>query len=81
MCYPVRQEPVWVYSDEVDERIYLIAALRVAFSDTRYYYLTHSASITNHLSLKKFHLLKNNKQLITLMEKNFGRDSAIYKAP
>ena len=72
-------EPIWVYSDEVDERHYLLLAHRVAFAQARYFYQNHEASITNRVSPKLFHILKTNNQLLDLMEEEFGLDSEEYR--
>ena len=76
--WPERKEPIYVYSDEVDERIYLIHARRVAFAHTPYYYRTHPASITQKVSPKSFHLLKNDQQLKAIVAEAFGTDSEEY---
>ncbi len=68
-------DAIWTYSDEVDERYYLMEARRVAFSDAKYYYQNHEDSITNKPSPKLFHLLKNNIQLAEFIAKQFGKDS------
>lgn len=78
MSYPHRQAPLWMNSDEVDERLYLLEARRVAFCDVRYRYLRHPASITKHFSAKLFHPLKTNQQLVDLASKEFGKDSEEY---
>ena len=38
MSYPEKKEPIWMNSDEVDERLYLIHAGKAAFAKARYYY-------------------------------------------
>ena len=72
-------EPIWTYSDEVDERYYLLKAQRVAFSQAEYYYRNHENSITNKPSLKLFHILKNNCQLTEFIKQEFGKDSEEYR--
>ena len=79
MSWLEEHEPIWTYSDEVDERYYLMKASRVAFSEAQYFYLIHQDSITNKISAKLFHLLKNNTQLANLMKQKFGRDSEEYR--
>ena len=74
-CWPLSDEPVWMNSDEVDERLYLLRAERVAFSTAQYYYQNHESSITARISPKLFHTLKTNLQLIDLTAHEFGRDS------
>ena len=72
-------EPIWVYSDEVDERHYQLQARRVAFAQARYYYQNHEDSITNKVSAKMFHILKTNNQLLDLIGQEFGYDSEEYR--
>lgn len=79
MSWLEEHDPIWTYSDEVDERYYLMKASRVAFSKAQYFYLIHQDSITNKPSLKLFHLLKNNTQLAELMEKKFGHESEEFR--
>lgn len=79
MSYPEHRDPVLLYSDEVDERIYLIHARRVAFADAKYHYINHAQSITTRISPKRFHLLKNTAQLLDICEETFGKDSEEYK--
>ncbi len=78
LSYPDKKEPVWVYSDEVDERYYQLKANRVAFSKARYYYRFHEESITNSISPNRFQLLSCDVQLMSLIEKEFGKDSPEY---
>ena len=77
--YPEKKEPIWVYSDEIDERYYQLKARRVAFSKARYYYRYHEESITNSVTPKRFQLLCCNVQLMSFIEKEFGKDSEEYK--
>ncbi len=72
-------DPIWTFSDEVDERYYLLEAQRVAFADARYFYQNHEDSITNKPSPKLFHLLKNNIQLAEFIARRFGRESEEYR--
>lgn len=72
-------EPIWVYSDEVDERHYLLLAHRVVFADTCYYYQKHDLSITKKISPKIFHVLKTNNLLLDLIQQHFGTDSEEYR--
>ncbi len=73
--WPLSNGPVWMNSDEVDERLYLLRAERVAFSDARYFYQNHEQSITTRLSPKLFHTMKTSLQLIDLAEHEFGTGS------
>ena len=79
MSYPEKHEPVWMNSDEVDERLYLIHARRAAFCQARYYYRNHQTSITNAISPKQFHTLKTCLQLLDIAEREFGKDSEEYR--
>lgn len=79
MSWLEEHEPIWVYSDEVDERLFLLKAQRVAFSRARYFYLLHPASITRRSSTRQFQELQTNNQLLALMEKTFGKDSEEYR--
>lgn len=79
MSWPEKKEPVWMNSDEVDERLYLIHARKAAFSQAVYYYQNHEQSITTHLSPKMFHTQKTSLQLLDIMEHEFGRDSEEYR--
>ena len=75
MSYPEKSNPIWVYSDEIDERYYLLEAERVAFSKAHYFYCNHDESITNRVSPKRFQLLRCDMELISLIEREFGKDS------
>ena len=79
MSYPQKKEPIWMNSDEVDERLYLIHAKKAAFSQARYYYQNHEASITGRISPKVFHTQKTCIQLLDIMEREFGKDSEEYR--
>lgn len=79
MSYPEKKEPIWMNSDEVDERLYQIHARQAAFCQARYYYRNHQASITNAISPKLFHTQKTNLQLLDIVESEFGRDSEEYR--
>ena len=78
MSYPEKHVPIWMYSDEVDERLYLLAAPKVAFADARYFYQCHATSITAQLSPKLFHSLRTSKELLDLTQLYFGTDSEEY---
>lgn len=79
LSYPEKRQTVWMNSDEVDERYYLLRARRVAFAHADYTYRNHGESITNKLSPKLFHILVTNGQLMELMAKEFGRESEEYR--
>ena len=73
MSYPGRHEPVWMNSDEIDERLYLLQAERVAFCNAEYTYQNHPESITCRVSPRQFQPLKTCLQLLQLMEQEFTR--------
>ena len=79
MSWPEKNGPILMNTDEVDERLYMIHAKRAAFSNARYYYQNHDASITTHISPKLFHTQTTNLQLLDIMEQEFGRNSVEYK--
>lgn len=79
LSYPEKKSPVWMNSDETDERLYLARAGTVAFADTVYHYRNHTESITTNISPKLFHRLKTNRQLLDFITSEFGRDSREYK--
>lgn len=79
MSYPEKKEPIWMNSDEVDERLFLINARKAAFAKARYYYQNHEASITTRISPKVFHTQKTALQLLDIMEQEFGKDSEEYR--
>lgn len=77
--WPVKEKPVWMNSDEVDERLYLLQARRVAFADAHYFYQNHAASISTRVSPKLFHTLKTSLELFSLIEDEFGKESEEYQ--
>lgn len=79
MSYPEKKEPIWMNSDEVDERLYLIHAGKAAFAKAHYYYQNHEASTTTRISPKVFHTQKTALQLLDIMEREFGKDSEEYR--
>ncbi len=79
ISYPEKKEPIWMNSDEVDERLYLIHAKKAAFSQACYYYQNHKSSTTGHVSPKVFHTLKTSLQLLDIMEREFGKESEEYR--
>ncbi len=79
MSWLEEHDPITTFSDEVDERYYLMEAQRVAFTDAHYYYQNHKESITNKPSPKLFHILKNNIQLAEFVASKFGKDSEEYR--
>lgn len=78
MSWPEKKEPIWMYSDEVDERLYMIHANTAAFASARYYYQNHEQSITGQISPKIFHSLKTNIQLLDITAHEYGKDSEEY---
>ena len=79
MSWPEKKEPIWMNSDEVDERLYLIHADKAAFSQARYYYQNHQQSITGQVSPKMFHTQRTNIQLLDITAQEFGKDSEEYR--
>ena len=79
LSYPEKKAPVWMNSDENDERLYLLQVGKVAFSGACYYYQCHAASTTNSFSPKLFHPLKTCQELLGIVERAFGRDSEEYR--
>ena len=79
MSYPTKQGPIWMNSDEVDERLYLIHAQRVAFSSAQYTYQNHPASITHVVTPRLFQPLKTVLELLDIMQQVFGKESEEYK--
>jgi glycosyltransferase involved in cell wall biosynthesis len=78
MSWPEKKEPIWMYSDEVDERLYMIHANTAAFASARYYYQNHEHSITGQISPKIFHTLKTNIQLLDITAQEYGNNSEEY---
>lgn len=78
LSYPEKKVPVWMNSDEVDERLCLVAAKTVAFADAVYYYISHGESITKRFSPKLFHRLKTDRVLLDFIKKEFGKESIEY---
>lgn len=79
LSYPVPTSPVWMNSDEVDERIYLSGNVRVAFADAVYYYVNHDDSITRRFSPKLFHRLKTDRVLLDFVAREFGTSGREYR--
>lgn len=78
MSYPSYDEPIWMNSDEVDERLYLLHAQRVAFASARYTYQAHPSSITHVVTPRQFQPLKTVLELLHIVEREFGYDSEEY---
>lgn len=79
LSYPEKKVPVWMNSDEVDERLYLVRAKNVAFADTTYYHINHQESITQKLSSKLFHRLKTDRMLHGFIKNEFDMASSEYE--
>lgn len=62
-------------SDEVDERLYLLQAQRVAFAPAVYHYRQYGQSITTAFSAKRFERLNTNRQLTDIILREFGTAS------
>ncbi len=78
MSYPKKSAPIWMNSDEVDERLYLLQAKRVAFCEAIYYYRRHAESITIQFSPKLFQPLHTSEEVLDLVLKEFGGQSEEY---
>lgn len=79
MSYPERKEPIWMNSDEVDERLYLLHAQTAAFAEAHYYYRNHEQSISTKVTPKLFHTQKTCLQLLDITEEAFGKSSEEYR--
>ena len=66
-------------AEEVNTRLYLLKANKVAFSDAIYYYLYNTESITKKPSLKYFDRLDTSFQLIDIVEDHYSLGSVEYK--
>ncbi|MBR4566761.1 MAG: glycosyltransferase family 2 protein [Prevotella sp.] len=76
LSYPPQKEKPAVTSDEVDERLFLLAAERVAFSDAVYFYQNNDNSYTIRVTPKFFHYKTMTRlQLADVIEQNFAPDS------
>lgn len=69
---------VWMNSDELDERLFLVRAGRVAFADTYYYYVANDLSITQRFSPKQFQRLRTDSALKAFVCDEFGAQSHEY---
>lgn len=78
-CWTSTVADIYTNSDEVDERLYLLAAERVAFSTVHYLYIQHPASVTHRLSLSKFDPLKADAELHQVILQQYGEDSEEYR--
>lgn len=79
LSYPQHDCATLMNSDEVDERIYLTNAAVVAFAPTTYHYRMHGGSITKAFSVKQFHRLKTDRELLRFIIREFGIDSEEYR--
>lgn len=75
LCYPKATEPLWMNSDEIDERIYMLSAQRIAFASATYYYMKWTDTITTKFSAKHFHRLVTDRQLLELASTTYGPHS------
>lgn len=80
LCYPQPNGAIWINSDEVDERLYLLNARRVAFGNATYHYRRHGESITMRVGPRRFQTLHTNTELLLLMQREFGADSNEYRS-
>lgn len=70
---------IYMNSDEVDERLYLLEAEKVAFCDAQYRYILHPASISNSIKLNRFDILDTNLQLLSIIKDVYGCPSEAYE--
>lgn len=77
--YPAYDKTIYMFSDELDERLYLLEADRVAFSSARYSYNIHGNSLTNRVSPKRFGQLNTDLELRSFILETFGCDSIEYE--
>ena len=75
LAYPPNIKSVWMNSDEVDSRYILCQNPLVAYADTTYYYWINSKSITNRISIKRFHRLVSGCEMYELINGVFGLES------
>lgn len=79
LSYPDNSMNILMNTDEYDTRLYLLNAKKVAFSISIYYYCVNQTSITQRISIKKFHYILTDIQLIELIYKEFGYRSFEYR--
>lgn len=69
---------IFMNSDEVDERLYLLQADKVAFCEAQYLYAMLPDSITKAVNINRFDILDTNQQLLDIIAKEYGNDSEAY---
>lgn len=71
--------PLHTFSDEVDERHYLLQAYKVSFTDAEYYYTIDTQSVSHIVSPRAFDALLANQELRELIGQTFGQTSPEYQ--
>lgn len=71
---------IFMNSDELDERLYLLEAEKVAFCNAQYIYLIHDESITNKVKLNRFDVLDTSIELRDIIGSRCGTDNEAYRA-
>lgn len=79
MAYPKYDGRILMNTDELDERLYQLAAGKVAFSDAVYRYRIHSESTTKRAAWKQLDILRTNYQLLKIIRREFGNKSNEYR--
>lgn len=77
LCY--RETDREMNADEVNTRLYLLKADKVALSDAVYYYLQNESSITKKPSLKSLDRIDTSFQLLKIVEDVYSSKSIEYK--
>lgn len=77
LCY--RETDKEMNADEVNTRLYLLKADKVAFSDAVYYYLQSESSITKKPSLRSLDRIDTSFQLLKIVENVYSKKSIEYK--
>lgn len=79
MSYPsYNGNNIYMNSDEVDERLYLLEAKKVAFCTSQYRYILHPESITNSIKLNRFDTLDTDLALLDIIKDACGRNSEAF---
>lgn len=70
--------PCHTFADELLTRHLIFHARKVAFSQAVYYYRSNPTSITNAVSIKRFHYILNNLALISFTRSRYSESSEEY---
>ena len=77
LCY--REMDKEMNADEINTRLYLLKANKVAFSDAIYFYLQNGSSITKKPSLRSLDRIDTSFQLLEIVENTYSSTSIEYK--